>query len=309
MALLSLAAAQETTIRTRVRLVVTPATVTDKEGHFVDGLLASDFIVLDNGKPQSVQMETSDIALTPISLVIAVQATELSGPALAKIRKVGSLIEPLVTGEHGAAAVVSFTDEVRLLEDFTNDAGRIGGAFRKLKIGGDEARSIDAVADAIERLRTRPSESRKIVLLISESRDRGSKAALPEVLQSAQRANVTIYPLTFSVHATPWTSKPEDAPPASGGGLITLMVELARLGKSSTAGEMARFTGGRSSSFLTLRGLERDIARIGEELHSQYILSFTPVQSEGGSELHRLEVTVKGRPELIVQTRPGYWPL
>ena len=291
-----------------MNLVVTPATVTDKHGRLVDGLEESDFIVLDNGKPQTVRMDTSDVALTPISLVIAVQATEVSGPALAKIRKVGSLIEPLLTGERGEAAILSFTGEIRPLQDFTHDAGRISAAFRNLKTGGDQAHTIDAVAGAIERLRGRPPNSRKIVLLISESRDRGSKASLPDVLQSAQRSNVTIYPLTFSVHATPWTAKPQDAPPTSGGGILTAIVELARLGKTNAAEEMARFTGGRRVSFLTQRGLEGDIARLGEELHSQYLLSFAPAQLEGDTDFHSLEVSVKNRPELVIQARPGYWP-
>jgi VWFA-related protein len=306
--LLSLAAAQDTTIRTRVNLVVTPVTVTDRQGHFVDGLQEPDFAVLDNGRPQNVRMDTWDVALTPISLVILVQATEVSGPALAKIRKVGSLIEPLITGERGEAAILSFTDEIHSLQDFTHDAGRIGTAFRKLKTGGDQARAIDAVAEAIERLRGRPENSRKIVLLISESRDRGSKASLAEVLQSAQRSNVIIYPLTFSVHATAWTAKPEDAPSTDGGGLLAVFVELARLGKTNTAEAMARFTGGRRISFLTQRGLEADISRLGEELHSQYVLSFAPTQSEGDTDFHSLEVRVKGWADLLIQARPGYWP-
>jgi len=300
------ASTQENTIRTRVNLVVAPTTVTDREGKFIDGLQASDFIVLDNGRPRTIQMDTSDIALTPISLVIAVQGNGMSRAALAKIRKVGSMVEPLITGERGEAAIVRFSDQVEVMQDFTRNPDLIAKAFSGLKSRGSGARSIDAVAQAIEMLTARADNRRRVVLIIAESRDRGSRAKLTGVLQSAQRANVTLYPITFSVHATPWTAKPEDAVPAEGGfNILGVVAELARLGTTNTAEEMARFTGGRRVSFLTLKGLESEIGHLGEELHSQYLLSFTAAGEDG--VFHVLDVKVKAQPDAIIRTRPGYW--
>jgi VWFA-related protein len=304
--LLCLAPAQEPTIRTRVALVVAPTTVTDRSGKFIDGLQASDFLVLDNGKPREIRMDTSDVALTPVSLVVAIQANKPASAALAKLRKTGSMIDHLITGDRGETAVVRFSDEIKLLQDFTRDSNLIVKAFRSLKTSGEDARSIDAAQQAVEMLAARPENRRRIVLLISESRDRGSRAELQAVLQAAQRANVTIYPLTFSVHATPWTARPADAPPAGGGlNILGVVRELARLGKTNTAGELARFTGGRRLSFVTLRALESELSRIGEELHSQYLISFSPAADTG--EFHLLDVKVRGRPDLVVNTRPGYW--
>jgi hypothetical protein len=108
----------------------------------------------------------------------------------------------------------------------------------------------------------------------------------------------------------PWTSKPSDAPPSPGGfDILAVVTELGRLAKTNTAEELARFTGGRRLSFLTLRGLETEIARVGEELHSQYLLSFTPLPANVGEAFHTIEVKVKGRPDVVIHTRPGYWPL
>jgi hypothetical protein len=101
---------QDLTIRTRVPLVVAPATVTDGKGRFIDGLRESDFVLLDNGHSRPLHIDTSDIAQIPISIVIAVQSNGFSGPALAKIRKVGSMVEPLITGERGEAAVIRFSE-------------------------------------------------------------------------------------------------------------------------------------------------------------------------------------------------------
>ena len=68
----------------------------------------------------------------------------------------------------------------------------------------------------------------------------------------------------------------------------------------------AQETGGRHLSFETLKGLEETIARAGEDIHSQYLLSFVPASSKGGG-FRRLEVTVPSRPDAVVRARPGYW--
>lgn len=309
--MLAASAQERATIRTRVNLVVAPTTVTHKNGKFFDGLSASDFVVLDNGRPQTISMDHSDIALTPISLVIAVQSNGMSASALAKIRKVGSMVEPLITGERGEVAMLRYDEEVTLAQDFTGDSDKIVKAFRSLKMRGDQARTVDAAARAIAMLHERPENRRRILMLISESRDRGSEAKLQDVLQTAQRENVTIYPITFSAHASAWTAKPEDAAATQGGlgGILGIIQELARNAKVNAAEEMARFTGGHRVSFLTLNGLEKELSRIGEELHSQYLISFTQPHRPDDSEFHVLDVRVKDRPELNVRTRPGYWPM
>jgi len=303
------AAAQDVTIRTHVPLVIAPTTVTDRNGSYVDGLNVADFTVLEDGKPRRFEMDTSDIAMTPLSVVIMIQANEYANAALAKIRKVGSMIEPLITGERGEAAILSFSDPIKVVQDFTPDSGLISAAFRALRAQSTtKARTLDAAAQAIEMLRSRPESRRRTLIVISESRDRGSETKLEDVLKSAQRANVTVYPLTFSVHATPWTTK-GDVPPADGAAnWLAIFTELGRLAKENAAEGLSRFTGGRRISFLTLKSLERDIGGLGEELHSQYLLSFAP-SAALDEAYHTIEIQVRGRTDLIVRTRPGYWAL
>ena len=66
-------------------------------------------------------------------------------------------------------------------------------------------------------------------------------------------------------------------------------------------------TGGSEFAFMKQRGLEEAISRIGEELHSQYLISYSPNNKEEGG-FHEIVVEVAGRPEVKkVQTRPGYW--
>jgi len=84
------------------------------------------------------------------------------------------------------------------VQDFTNNGDALTNAMHRLqpltRPGEDkEARMHDAVNAAIERLRGRPN-SRRVLLLISETRDRGSETALDAVTVAAQTAGVQFTP-------------------------------------------------------------------------------------------------------------------
>ena len=84
------------------------------------------------------------------------------------------------------------------------------------------------------------------------------------------------------------------------------MVEFARLGKKNTADAFARATGGGRLAFTTLDGLEKAISRAGEEIHSQYLLSFVPAASTK-SGFHQIQVAIPKQPYAVIRVRPGYW--
>jgi VWFA-related protein len=156
-------------------------------------------------------------------------------------------------------------------------------------------------------LATRPPGRRRVLLVISETRDRSSKMPLEEAVTLAQTENVLVYCVTYSAFLTPFTAKAGTAPRAGPLDLIGVFREIGRLGKTNTAEALASYTGGARFGFLKQRALEKAIARIGEELHSQYFLSFS-VPEDAPPEYHAIDVQVRGRPELTVRTRPGYWP-
>jgi hypothetical protein len=71
------------------------------------------------------------------------------------------------------------------------------------------------------------------------------------------------------------------------------MEEFIRLGRTNTTQALATGTGGAIFAFNDLSGLEEAFQKLGTDLHSQYLLSFTPEDSTAG--YHRLEVRVGGR--------------
>ena len=300
------------TIRANVPLVLAPVTVTDKKGNFIDGLSVDDFRLTDDGVAQKIRMDTSDTVLAPVSLMVLIQASGISAPVLARIERVGGLIKPLVIGQRGQAAVIEFDDEIRVRTDFTPDSDLISAAFQKTRSRSiHTARLIDAVAEGVKMLDTRSPNNRRVMLILSESRDRGSKSKLSDVIEQAQRAGVAVYAATYSVQGSTFLSSPSTSPSMPGGdGNLDILggaLELARIGKANVADALARTSGGRHLSFLTLESLESVISRAGEEIHSQYLLSFTPTPSTKDG-FHQIQVAIPSHPDAVIRVRLGYWP-
>lgn len=188
-------------------------------------------------------------------------------------------------------------------------------------------------------LDTRPRNRRRILLLIGETRDLSSESRAREALIDLQLANIVFYsvdmsrvmtnltapppqprvdpnppamhPLPAGVPATPNTVMQTYGTQGSSAQFVPLMVELFKdakaIFKDNPVELFTKGTGGSEFGFARQRGLEEAIQRIGEELHSQYLISYMPNNKEEGG-FHQITVEVAGRPEVAkVQTRPGYW--
>ena len=168
--------AQEPTIRTNVRLVVIPVSVTDQRGHFVYDLSASDFTVLDNGTPRPARVDAPDSMTAPFDLVVLVQTSDISDSALLKIKKVGTMIQDAVAGANGAAAVVTFADQVKVVQDFTNNDADLATVFRNLQSEATRnGRLLDAVAKESTCSRTDQGARVPCSLLLARARIVGAK--------------------------------------------------------------------------------------------------------------------------------------
>ena len=316
--------------KSTVPLVIAPTTVTDSKGHYVDGLTPEDLILYDNNVPQAIQM---DWMMYPISLVVAVQTSSNSGAVIDKLGGSGILFTQLLAADAGETAVISFSDQVKVHQEFTGDPDLVIHSLRMLRKEGGGAHMLDAMHQALLMLEQRPPGRRRIILMIAEKRDRSSDANLSEVVERIQRLNAAIYWLTYSPFLEPFTVKPKTAedlkpeaeriktrkcatcptpddtpvPPDLGpGGFMYGLGELIRLHQPDLSNLFTKTTGGRTLTFLKKSALEQAIQLVGEEVHRQYILNFQPKGGEPG-EFHAIRVVVKSRPELHVRTREGYW--
>ncbi len=326
---------EEYRIRVPVEVVVAPVIVTDRNGDYVDGLQPNQFHLFDNDKDQDIHV---DVAFEPISMVIAVQANDRVESILPQIRKIGPLIRPVMIGDQGEAALLAFDSRIRTMQEFTSDPDKLEAALKKIQPGSSQSRMIDAVEEGVRQLSNRPKNRRRVLLLVSETRDKSSEARVRETLIRAQLFNVSIYTVDISRVVTSFMApadpgRPDNRPPAmtplpsgvpatpntvmqatgSEGGsaqFIPLMVEIFKDTKSifvkNPSEVFTRGTGGEQFGFVRQRGLEDAIQRIGAELHSQYLISYNPNNKEEGG-FHQITVEVTSKRNVKARTRPGYW--
>jgi VWFA-related protein len=352
---------QETTFRSVSPLVIAHTTVRDEQGKYDTTLEPEDFHLLVEGKPVPFDL---DYSFVPISLVVVVETCKDCGAAIKKLRKVGSLIEPLVTGERGEVAMLQYSSSVRQVQPFLRGADGISQSFASLRPGSsNDAVLYDALAEAVKLVAPRLRGRRGVILHLGESIDRGSKRTFQETANLLEQNNILLYSVTYSRLKTAFADReawkdrtgdsefyeePEDgiirtpppnapygfpdAPPpmspgqvVSGHGnarmpgpasgpsyregnanLLALFQLLGDAARKNAASQFAKLTGGEEMSFNRQGSLEKAIARIGEELHSQYLLSFRPPLKDPES-YYRIEVKLKKPGKQQVRTRPGYW--
>jgi VWFA-related protein len=305
-------AQQMPTIRVPVRLVNLPTLVFSNDSRLLTGLQIGDFRVLDNGRVQAAALDPS---VAPVSVALAVQVNKDVRGYVPFIARVGSAIEALLVGESGEAAVITYGDEVKVVKPF--DAGDVQKTLKKLTAGGKPARMLDAGTQALALLAERPSSRARVLLFIGQPMDSGSEATLQSLREDAEKKNVAVYAFVLPEFGKDFVSDTvslEGVSKGEGGGLRT-GVDLGRLvsvlnrSSSAEAGTdpfsiLTSATGGTQLHFRKQRELEDDIAAIGVELRSAYVLSYHPDSEDTGYHTIQVQVNVPGA---RVYARPGYW--
>ena len=204
------------TIGVTVENVVAPVLVFDKQGSYVNSIRPDQFHLYDNTKEQNISV---DVVYQPISLVIAIQANSHVEQLLPHVQKIGNLITPLLIGDQGKAALIAYDARIRVLQDFTSDPDKITQQVKKIYPGSTSNRLIDAVVEGTRMLTTRPKNRRRILMVIGETRDVGSKGRSREALLGLQFANVLFYGVDMSRFMNVLTApqpvgRPDNLPPA-----------------------------------------------------------------------------------------------
>ena len=281
------AAAQElsATFRSSVDLVRLAAVVRDRRGRFIPSLSARDFEVLDEGKPRPIEDFRHDAAGLSVALLFDISGS-MEG-SLASAREAASHVLSWLTAEHDESAVFTFDTQLDEVVPLTARLKVLPDSMTALVPFG--ATSLhDAIARTAERLATRGSRRRAIVVL-TDGHDTASRLSPAEVSAIASAIDVPVY--IVGVVA------PIDNPSAG---------ESTKDGRSSLTGslnELASWTGG--TVFVTSSPVQRAAAarRIVEELRQQYLIVF---ESSGTPGWHPLVVRVRDK-DLVVRARSGYY--
>ena len=261
-------AAQGQKIKVTTESVPVYVTVTDPEKRLVPDLAMEDFEILDNTKPQTINVFSNKPV--PITTTVMIDTSGSMTTAL-ELVKDGAEQFLLRLLPDDKAQVGEFSDKIKFHPgSFIDDRDRLVYLLKHELDFGYPTRLYDAVDESLDRLE--PMDGRKVVLVFTDGDDTASKTNLGKVMDRARAKDVMVYAVglvnTFFDGQKQTTSKPDRG--------------LKKL---------AEDTGGGYFELKRTADLGETFTRVAQELHSQYVLGFSPEALDG--KVHKLEVRVK----------------
>ena len=255
-------------------------TVTDSSKRLVPDLTQEDFDVLDNGKPQTVNVFENKP--TPITVAVMLDTSGSMTTALDLV-KAGAEQFVIRLLPEDKAQVGEFNDKIRFHPgSFIDDRDRLVYLLKNELDFGYPTRLWDAVDESIDRLE--PAEGRKVVLVFTDGDDTASKVGLGKVMDRARAKDVMVYAI----------------------GLVNDYFngqQRVRSQPDRGLKHLAEDTGGGFFLLKRTADLNETFTRVAQELHSQYVLGFSPETLDG--RVHKLDVRVK-KGGMNAQARKSY---
>jgi len=300
--------AQEPTFRAQSNVVTVPALVKDGKGNAVYGLQAKDFVIEDDGAEQEARLDEA-AEFEPISMVVLLQRGRRASREFSRMRGLSSMLSPIFDLPDSQVALVEFDSGVSLVRDFTSDASLIDRDLQELEGGDDGAAILDAMQYSVRLLNHVPNGYRRVLLLISETRDHGSHfAKTNDVVVELGSSNAVVYALPFSpslsqVLDTERGSNKDEG--RSTGDLLAPLMMASQAVRKNTPKAIAVMTGGEYEMFASRKSFENLMIQFTNHLHSRYLLSFQPENPHSG--LHEIRVRLREPRERTILARSSYW--
>ena len=255
------------------------ATVTDAEKRLVPDLVLDDFEIYDNGKLQTVL--SFDNKPLPITVVVMLDTSGSMTLALDLVKSAAEqFLLRLMPEDQGM--VGAFNDKIEFHpEGFTNSRDELVRSLKELDFGYP-TRLYDAVNQSMAQLKGIPG--RRVVLVFTDGDDNASKVGSGDVTDRGRLEDVMVYSI----------------------GLENEYFDGARKVRSSPDRGLRKLSEETGGGFFLLKKtdeLTSTFTRVAQELHSQYVLGFTPQSLDG--KIHRLEVRVK-KPGMNARARKSY---
>jgi VWFA-related protein len=306
-----LGSSQETTLRSQSNVVLVPALVKDAQGGIVYGLAAKDFIVEDDGVEQAARLDEAPEGQA-ISLVVAIQRGRRAAYEFPRMQGLKSMLEPLFALGTARVAVVEFDSHVEVTRNFTGDESLVDGDLSNLQPGDEGAVILDAIDSSVKLLQQEPEGRLRVLLLISETRDHGSRGKIEDTVAAIGQSNAVMYALAFSpalsnILDTGRGSNKDEMHPTLN--VMDLLYRTAQALRKNVPSTIASMTGGEYELFATKKKFEVRMNDFTNHLHSRYLLSFAPKDPHPG--LHQIRVRLRAQSKDngggTALARTSYW--
>jgi VWFA-related protein len=274
------------------------AIVRGRHGQLIRDLKKDDFEVSESGVPQKIEHFSPETNVA-LSLGVAIDTSISQEHLLITEQEAAKKFLRSVLQSGDQAFVMNFDVDVKLLKDFTNattelvkavDSAQINETGKSVLARNAPATGGTHLYDAVylasnELMKARPG--RKVLVLITDGEDQGSKIDLQAAIESAEKADLIVYSIVVS-----------DAQ------YYALMG--GRYHGDATIRKLARQTGGATIRVRSVDEVGNAFDQIARELRAQYLLDYFPADLRGDDSFRRIGVRVRGH-KYLVRTRAGYY--
>ena len=272
------ASQQPPTFRSGTQIVSLFVTVADAQKRLVPDLAQEDFEIFDNDKPQSIVY--FDKSIRPISVVVMLDTSGSMTLSIDLLKRAAEeFLIRLLPDDKGR--VGAFNDKIQMSSRFTNDRDELVSSVRDLDYGNG-TRLWDAVAAALDELKN--IEGRRVVLVFADGDDTASKTGFGTIVDRARAEETMVYAIGLESHYFDG-------------------VRMVRSKPDRGLKRLADETGGGYFELEKTSDLAPTFTQVASELHSQYVIGFTPAQLD--NRVHKLAVKMK-RPGMTARARRSY---
>jgi VWFA-related protein len=274
------------------------------KGEYVTDLTARDFKVLENDRPQAIDRFSAERRPLRVGIVLDTSLSMQGDRLKSAISAAVEFLTIMQPGDEGL--VISFADEVHVLQDLTSNRSELEAAIRKGEAKGGTS-LYDAIFKASERLSE--FEGRRVLVVLSDGRDEaanglepGSLHTLEEAQERALRNEVMVFAIGLGHSLARDAKALRDNPTARAEELdffgrtplVTILDSLAQ-----TTGGTAVFSPGTGQ-------LRRSFEQVAEDLRHQYALAYRSDDKRHDGAWRAIKVVVS-RPGVSVTNRKGYY--
>jgi VWFA-related protein len=317
---------------TNTQFVEIPFTVKDSKGKQVYGLTWRDVRVYENGLRQQMKFFTTDPFPLSVALVIDQSVTQDTmqkiNDSLSALQGAFSAYDEvsIFTYNNGVTRQTGFTAAQSARLGAILERSKAPGREPNMDMGGPMSQTTlknnqqvdpnttpvrgqlgittttpreyhtlnDAILAAARETATAGKGRRRIVYVISDGKEYGSKAKEKDVIKFLQTNKIELYATLVGDSAVP------------GLGFLD-RIHLPLTMRDDELPRIAQASGGQCDPEFRLRGIENSFARITEEVRTQYTIGYYTHESPFNEKFRKIEVRVL-RPGLTIISKDGYYP-
>ncbi len=275
---MALAAQQAPTFKSGTQIVSLFVTVQDAQKRLVPELVQTDFDVFDNEKSQPLVY--FDNSIHPINVVVMLDTSGSMTLTIDLLKQAAEqFLIRLLPDDKGR--VGAFNDKIQINAKWSSDRDQMISDVKNLDYGNG-TRLWDAVGVALDELK--PIDGRKVILVFTDGDDTESKMTLGKIIERARIDEVMIY--AIGLESNYFNGQ-----------------RMVRTKPDSGLRKISDETGGGYFELTKASELASTFTKVAQELHSQYVIGFTPTLLD--NKVHKLMVKMK-QPGMTARARRSY---